>query len=92
MPKPVDVPQDIAPWETALRSLLIDRAVYDEEAERSRKAAIGFVSQLDAGDFERYLLSLQPAAPTTSQPVTAHNLTPAQRALLLKRLRQREHK
>ncbi len=33
MPKPVDVPQEITPWETALRSLLIDRAVYDEEAE-----------------------------------------------------------
>jgi glycosyltransferase involved in cell wall biosynthesis len=92
MPKPVDVPQDISPWETALRSLLTDRAVYDGEAERSRQAAIGFVSQLDAADFERYLLSLQPAAPTTSQPVTTHNLTPAQRALLLKRLRQREHK
>ena len=89
MPKPVDVPQDMNPWETALRSLLIDRAVYDEEAERSRKAAIGFVSQFDAGDFERYLLSLQPAAPIDEPARSTRTIvTPAKRALLLKRLRR----
>jgi glycosyltransferase involved in cell wall biosynthesis len=92
MPRPVDVPQDIAPWETALASLLTDRAVYEAEAERSRQSAIGFVSQLDAADFERYLSSLQPAESAVAQTGPSHNLTAAQRALLLKRLREREHK
>ena len=87
MPKPVDVPQDIDPWEIALRSLLTDRNVYETEADRSREVAVGFVSQLRAGDFERYLQSLQPAPGRLD---LSHNLSAAKRALLLKRLRERE--
>ena len=90
MPKPVDVPQDIDPWESALRSLLTDRAVYEAEADRSREAAIAFVSQLQAGDFTRYLQSLQPAHSDLAPPDPSHNLSTAKRALLLKRLRERE--
>ena len=89
MPKPVDVPQDIDPWESALRSLLTDRAVYETEADRSREAAMAFVSQLQAGDFALYLQSLKPARADLEQPDLTHNLSAAKRALLLKRLRER---
>ena len=37
------------------RSLLTDRALYQAESDRSRDAAIGFVSKLRAADFESYL-------------------------------------
>ena len=92
MPKPVDVPQDINPWESALTSLLTDRTVYETEANRSREAAMAFVSQLQAGDFARYLQSLQPARADLEHPDLTHNLSAAKRALLLKRLRERESK
>ena len=91
MPKPVDVPQDIGPWTEALRVLLTDRAVYDEESRRSREAALRFVSGLRVEAFEEYLLQLQPheqvVHPASPKPP---DLTPAQRALLLKRLRDRK--
>jgi glycosyltransferase involved in cell wall biosynthesis len=91
MPKPVEVPQAIEPWEEALRLLLTDRQVYESESDKSRKAAIGFVSKLRAADFEDYLSQLQPAT-ESPQPGASPNLSPAQRALLLKRLREREKK
>jgi hypothetical protein len=91
MPKPVEVPQAIEPWEEALRLLLTDRQVYESESDKSRKAAIGFVSELRAGDFGDYLSELQPAT-ESPQPGASPNLSPAQRALLLKRLREREKK
>ncbi len=89
MPMPVEVPQNIEPWVDALRSLLTDRALYQAESDRSRDAAIGFVSKLRASDFESYLASLRPAA-IKSDP--ASNLSDTKRALLLKRLRDREKK
>jgi glycosyltransferase involved in cell wall biosynthesis len=91
MPKPVDVPQDIEPWAKALNLLLADLQAYEAEAERSRESAIGFVSKLRAGDFEDYLLQLQPAS-GSPPPEAARNLSAAQRALLLKRLRERGKK
>ena len=86
MPKPIDVPQDIEPWAEALRMLLTDRQTYETEADKSREAAIGFVSKLRAADFEDYLSRLEPA-PELPQPEKTSNLSPSQRALLLKRLR-----
>lgn len=88
MPKPVEVPQDIQPWAEALQTLLTDRQEYQSESDRSREAAINFVSQLSASDFESYLLSLRPAA--AARAAATHDLSPAQRALLLKRLRERK--
>jgi glycosyltransferase involved in cell wall biosynthesis len=90
MPRPVDVPQDIDPWEQALRQLLADRQVYENEAERSRNAAIGFVSELDPADLERYLATL--GRVTIRPPDSTTQLSEAKRALLLKRLREREHR
>lgn len=95
MPTPVETPQDIEPWEHALRELLEDRNAYLQEAERSRQAAIAFVSKLDVAEFERFLLGLKPR--TTGTPIERErpadprlqNLSPAKRALLLEKLKKR---
>jgi len=53
-----------------------------------------FVSRLDAGDLERYLTVLKPAAApnlsVTATPPKIESLSPAKRALLLQRLHQRK--
>jgi glycosyltransferase involved in cell wall biosynthesis len=91
MPKPVDVPQHIEPWAEALRVLLTDRAAYEQESRRSREAALQFVSGLRVEAFEEYLLHLQPRQMSVVPAAPkAPDLTPAQRALLLKRLRERK--
>jgi hypothetical protein len=82
MPVPVIPDQDIDPWAAAIESITNHRAAYDAEAERSRAVALEFVSRLDAADFEKLLLSLKPAP-------TARQLTPEQRAILARRLRDR---
>ncbi len=87
MPKAVGVEQDLAPWVAALQTLLTDEAAYTAEAARSRTAALRFVRALDAANFERMLLALQPgvrAPEIASRPVA---LSAAKRALLLRRLR-----
>ncbi|MBC8167631.1 MAG: glycosyltransferase [Bryobacteraceae bacterium] len=58
MPRPVEVEQDIAPWEQAVNHLLTNQSAYLEESVRSREAAIRFVSGLHAGDFETLLARL----------------------------------
>ena len=82
MPRPVIPEQSIEPWAAAIESITSDRAVYDREAQRSRAVALQFVERLDAADFEKLLLSLKPAPP-------ARQLTPEQRMLLARRLRER---
>jgi hypothetical protein len=89
MPKPVEVPQEIEPWVGALRSLLTDRELYQAESDRSRDAAIGFVSKLRASDFEAYLSALRPVV---RPPEVSPDWSAAKKALLLKRLREREKK
>lgn len=92
MPRPVTVEQDIPPWENALRLLLTDRALYESECERSRMAAEQFVSRLRASDFEDLLYRLPQRAaeldPDNSTPAV-DRLTPAQKALLLRKLKER---
>lgn len=98
MPKPVEVVQDIEPWAEALHSLLTYPEVYRAESDHSREAAIGFVSQLRASDFEEYLLRLKPAQAAPPKPVPDPTIHPAQplsaakKALLLKRLRDQDRK
>lgn len=96
MPKPVIPGQDLEPWVDALRALLSDPELYASESENSRAAALHFVSTLRAEDFEGLLSSLHHAAPPAGQaspgPAPDHrlqHLSPAQRALLLKRLREK---
>lgn len=89
MPVPVLPEQDLEPWASALRTLLTDRAAYEAESERSRNAALQFVSGLRVEDFEALLLRLQKAAP--EQPVADRfqQLSPERRELLRRRLRDR---
>jgi glycosyltransferase involved in cell wall biosynthesis len=100
MPRPVEIEQDIRPWAAALQRLLSDDKAYWSEADSSREAALRFVSSLRVGAFEEMLSRLQPAQPgeqavTTPPSASAKEaralaaLTPAQKALLLKRLRDR---
>ena len=86
MPRPLIPQQELQPWVEALDSLLTNRSLYEAESERSRAVALQFVSTLHAGDFEKMLLSL----PTETK--VAANVTPAQRALLLERLRKSRNK
>jgi glycosyltransferase involved in cell wall biosynthesis len=89
MPKPVDVPQDIEPWAEALRLLTTDHVAYKAEADRSRHAAIGFVSRLHARDFGAWLEQLPHASTPIAPPPPTPELSAAKRALLLKRLREK---
>jgi glycosyltransferase involved in cell wall biosynthesis len=90
MPRPILTQPDLGPWQAALRELLTDREAYEREAARSRCAALAFVEGLDAGGLEKFLRRLEPlpaAAPSERPHIEA--LTPAQRALLLQRMRKR---
>ncbi len=91
MPEPVAPHNDAGPWAAAIQELLSDSAIYARESAVSRQAAHHFVSALDAGRMERFLLSLgalvkPPAAPASA---TIESLSPERRALLLERLRRR---
>lgn len=91
MPRAVEPPQEIGPWTEALKMLLTDRAAYESESARSRAAALRFVSNLRVEAFEEFLLKLapKPAEAPTATPPRRPELSPGQRALLLKRLRER---
>jgi hypothetical protein len=101
LPKAVVPEQDIRPWSDALRTLLSDRVVYEQESEASRKAALRVVSNIRAGQMNRFLQSLmrKPAAVTPSETMTGRTsvemrdvlarLSDEKRALLLQRLRQK---
>jgi surfactin synthase thioesterase subunit/glycosyltransferase involved in cell wall biosynthesis len=74
MPKPVDVPQDIDPWERALRTLLTDEAEYRREADASRSAAEKFVSGLRASALRELLSGLtRGVTERTLKVLLAHN-------------------
>ncbi len=85
MPRAVVPAQDVEPWAAALRAPTGDGALYETESERSRTAAVRFVSRLEAGSLERLLHSLLSATP---RPPVKH-LTREQKALLVERLRRR---
>lgn len=74
MPKPVDVAQNIAPWEQALRTLLSDREAWERESDASREAAERFVSGLRVSAFREMLAGLTHGG--TAKPLKvmlAHN-------------------
>jgi hypothetical protein len=96
MPRAIVPEQDLHPWIMALETMLNDEAAYRSEAERSRSAALAFVSGLDASDFERYLQQLRPpahhlpeVAPALAPDLAARlaKLDPRLRASLLARIR-----
>jgi hypothetical protein len=89
LPQPVIGPIDLQPWEESLRLLLTDRALYERVSAASRKAALGFVSGLDAGRMMAFLQSLEPGEAVRERPSLA-NLSGEKRALLLKLARGRK--
>ncbi len=93
MPKPMIPRNDPAPWVAALRELCEDRAAYERESEASRSAAERFVHSIDPRAFEKFLASLGGAARTgptaREESHSMESLTPAQRELLLRRVRER---
>jgi glycosyltransferase involved in cell wall biosynthesis len=56
-------PQDIAPWQAALGTLLSDGNAYRRCALASRAAALRFLPETDAGHFAAYLESFQATGP-----------------------------
>lgn len=88
MPVAVVPPQNIEPWEERLRVLVEDEKEYWREAEASRKAALEFVSRLDAADFERLLLSLEPHS-KKNPPTGEKRLGPREIELLRSQLMKR---
>jgi len=105
MPRPLLPPQDIAPWLEALRALLDDSAVYQNQRRAHQAAASTFVRQIDRFALERVLLNLPAPEPTCArapaplpgvasplvdgQPFGLNRLSDDKRELLLKRLRHR---
>jgi glycosyltransferase involved in cell wall biosynthesis len=92
MPRPVVPENDPSPWVDALEELLGDHAAWQRESAASRAATQAFVSALDAGEMERFLLRLAAGArpnPSALERVTIESLSPEKRALLLQKLRQR---
>ncbi|HLK63611.1 MAG TPA: glycosyltransferase family 4 protein [Bryobacteraceae bacterium] len=90
MPKPVVPGNDVAPWIAAIEELLTNAEAYQRESERSRVAAERFVSGLDAGDLERFLLALRPGTGHHAERPTIESISPDRRALLLQRLQKRK--
>ena len=100
-PVAVIAPQDVGPWERALRRLLTDRAHYEELSRASRDAALAFVARAGAEPFERYLGGLSPgrapdgAASPASGAARADacaltgKLSPERLELLARRLRKK---
>jgi glycosyltransferase involved in cell wall biosynthesis len=88
MPRAVVPEQDVDLWAAALRTLLTDKREYWTEARCSRKAALRFVSKLDAADFERLLTGLPAAQETLRDEEMLKQLEAQKHALLLARLRR----
>jgi glycosyltransferase involved in cell wall biosynthesis len=101
MPRPLLPPQEVGPWFEALRVLLADSNVYQDQRRAHQAAASNFVRQIERFELERVLLNLPALEPApaalpgvTSSVVDGHTfganqLSDAKRALLLKRLRNR---
>jgi hypothetical protein len=98
LPTAVVPEQEIGPWEAALRTLLSDRRLYEDEAATSRQRAAEFVDSIRPGQMEEFLRSLAPkataaaAASDAATPPPLHEalerLSAEKRALLLQRLRK----
>jgi glycosyltransferase involved in cell wall biosynthesis len=86
MPEPEIEPTPIEPWTAAVRALLTDRELYEEESRKSRTAALEFVASLDARKLEELLLTLVPHK--EQRHLSMESLSPEKRALLLQRLRK----
>ena len=102
-PLPVIPPQDIGPWEEALRRLISDREHYNHLSQASREAAHSFLAGVGVEPFEEYLNNLKPAQPTAKdaerlseevrnqdQRALLSQLSPQRLELLARRVKKRE--
>lgn len=98
LPKAAVEKQDIEPWGDALRSLMTDRKLYDDESRTSRERALAFVNSIRPARMEEFLTSLKPATREATeaaqhQAIASHDalgkLSAEKRALLLERLRKK---
>lgn len=80
-------PQDLEPWERALRRLLTEREHYEDVAGRSRAAALAYARDLNVLPLQDYLERVV-AAPR--RPRVKRELTAEKKRLLALRLRQRQ--
>jgi amino acid adenylation domain-containing protein len=94
LPVPIVPPQNCAAWVEALGPLLSDREQWEAAAGAAYKAATAYVAALSVEPFERMLAGLPldrpaPLAPPAARPADGASvqLTPQQRAALLRRLR-----
>jgi surfactin synthase thioesterase subunit/glycosyltransferase involved in cell wall biosynthesis len=97
VPVAVVPPQEIGPWEAALRRLLSEPVHYRELARQSRQAAVAYAEGLTVEPFERLIeevvarparerVSTQPPAP---QQDAIDRLSPEKRRLLTLRLKRK---
>lgn len=88
----VDIPpQDIGPWTAVLERLLTDRAHYEQVAARSRRAALEYARNLNAGPFEQFLeevLRWPVKRPAARRPNSRVSLSDERRRLLALRLKR----
>jgi surfactin synthase thioesterase subunit/glycosyltransferase involved in cell wall biosynthesis len=80
-------PQDIGPWEEALRRLVSDRDHWREIARASRDAALAYVRHLSVEPFEQYLLDLIRSGKHADAAAARPGLSDEKRRLLAARLK-----
>jgi glycosyltransferase involved in cell wall biosynthesis len=97
LPNPVTPEQDVEPWAEALKALVTERTLYEEESETSRESALRFVTGIQPQRMEEYLTSLAPLSPEAlagrgTADLHSHlaALSAGKRALLLQRLRAKQ--
>jgi glycosyltransferase involved in cell wall biosynthesis len=83
--------QDLGPWHAALERLLTDRAHYEQLSEASRRAALAYARDLNAGPFEAYLECVvqSPQRRRAHAAVAKPQLSPDRRKLLSLLLKQK---
>lgn len=83
-------PQDIGPWEQALRRVIADRVYYEELSGQSRDTALGYIRNTGVEPFERHLFEVVRRPRRTAAAPVAHAivLSPEKRKLLALRLAQ----
>lgn len=87
MPVAVLPPQPVERWASALKTLLSDDDLYRQESAAAQAAASRFVNMLNADALMRLLERLP--RQTVAATGRSEMLSPAQRALLLRKIRER---
>ncbi|HEV2964505.1 MAG TPA: condensation domain-containing protein [Candidatus Angelobacter sp.] len=104
LPVPIIPPQNAAPWVEALEEITTDHGLYRQQSEKSRAAALQFVSSLSVEPLEKLLSNLTHpvghgnAAMSNERLTLRHSpvlnniarLTPEQKSALIERLAKRQ--